>query len=314
MILPEFEYRRPKTIKNALQFYQTHGGNAVYLSGGTDLVPRIKQRVEKPTVVIDLKGVKGLDKIEHSRSWLKVGGNVTLYDLRNHPLVREAFPVLYDSLEATSCETLQMRGTIAGNLLQNTRCIFYNKSDEWRKAKGFCLKMGGQVCNAVKGSKMCFANYTSDNAPALITLHAEVKLVGIDGERQIPLEAIFSGKSDLPYTIKPDEILSHVLIPVKNTRGGYLKIRVRDSMDYPLLGVAVSVVNEKGCVAVGAIGGKPLRFDFSKNEVGWGERIAREASDSVRPVANTVLSPAYRKKMAGVLVKRIARKLAEEDR
>lgn len=314
MILPKFEYNRPKTIKKALQFYQTHGGNAAYLSGGTDLVPRIKQRVVKPTVVIDLKGIKGLDKIEHSRSWLKIGTNVTLYELRNHSLVRDAFPALYDSLESTSCETLQMRGTIGGNLLQNTRCLFYNKSDEWRKAKGYCLKMGGQVCNAVKGSKMCFANYASDNAPALITLHAEVKLVGIDGERQIPLEAIFSGISDLPFTIKSGEILSHVLIPVKNTRGGYLKIRVRDSMDYPLVGVAVSQVNKKGCVAVGAIGGKPLRFDFSENEVGWGERIAREASDSVKPVANTVLSPAYRKKMAGILVKRIARKLSEEDR
>lgn len=314
MILPEFEYRRPKTIKKALQLYQSKTENAVYLSGGTDLIPRIKERLVKPALVIDLKGIAGLDKIEHSRSWLKVGANVTLYELKNHPFVKNAFPALSDSLEATSCETLQMRGTIGGNVLQNTRCLFYNKSDEWRKAKGFCLKMGSQVCNAVKGAKTCFANYASDNAPALITLHAEVKLVGIDGERQILLDAIFSGKSDIPFMIKPGEILSHILIPAKKTRGGYLKIRVRDSMDYPLVGAAVSLVNEKGCAAVGAIGGKPLRFDFSENEVGWGERIAREASDSVRPVANTVLSPAYRKKITGILVKRIARKLSEEDR
>jgi 4-hydroxybenzoyl-CoA reductase subunit beta len=314
MILSEFEYRRPKTIKKALQLYQSKTEDAVYLLGGTDLIPRIKERLVKPALVIDLKGIAGLDKIEHSRSWLKIGANVTLYELRNHPLVRDAFPALHDSLEATSCETLQMRGTIGGNVLQDTRCLFYNKSDEWRKAKGFCFKMGGQVCNAVKGAKTCFANYASDNAPALITLHAEVKLVGIDGERQIPLEAIFSGKSDLPFAIKSGEIISHILIPVKNTRGGYLKIRVRDSMDYPLVGVAVSLVNGKGGVAIGAIGGKPLWFDFSENEVGWGERIAREATDIVRPVANTVLSPAYRKKMTGILVKRIARKLSEEDR
>ena len=141
----------------------------------------------------------------------------------------------------------------------------------------------------------------------------EVSLWESTVNRQIPLEAIFSGKSDLPFTIKPGEILSHLLIPANKTRGGYLKIRVRDSIDYPLVGVAVSLVNGKGCVAIGAIGGKPLRFDFSENETGWVERIAREASDRARPVANTVLSPAYRKKMAGILVKRIARKLSEED-
>ena len=136
----------------------------------------------------------------------------------------------------------------------------------------------------------------------------------IDGERQIPLDALFTGKSDVPFTIKHDEILSHILIAVKNTRGGYLKIRVRDSMDYPLVGAAISLVNGKGCVAVGAIGAKPRRFDFSENEAGWGDRIAREVSDSMMPVANTMLSPAYRKKVAGILVKRIARKLSVEDR
>ena len=314
MILPEFEYKKPKTIKKALQLYQANKDNAVYLLGGTDLVPRIKQRLEKPSVAIDLKNIAGLNKIELSRSWLKVGANVTIYKLKNHPFVKKNLPALADSLEATACETIQMRGTIGGNVLQNTRCLFYNKSDEWRKAKGYCLKMGGQVCNAVKGAKMCFANYASDNAPALITLGTQVRLSGIDGDRQIPLTAIFSGQSDHPFTLQPGEILTHLLIPANKTKGCYLKIRVRDSIDYPLVGAAASLRNGKGCVATGAIGAKPVHFDFHEDETGWGERIAREAVSRVTPVANTVLSPSYRKKMVGVLVKRIVRKLAEEGR
>jgi 4-hydroxybenzoyl-CoA reductase subunit beta len=314
MILLKFEYKKPKTIKKALQLYHVNGDNAVYLSGGTDLVPRMKHRLVRPSVVIDLKNITGLDKIELSRSWLKVGANVTLYELKNHPFVKDALPALADSLEATACETLQMRGTIGGNVLQNTRCLFYNKSDEWRKAKGFCLKMGGQVCNVVKETKKCFANYASDNAPALITLGTQVNLSGSDGNRQIPLEAIFSEKSGRPFTLQPGEILTHLMVPANMTRGHYLKIRVRDSIDYPLVGAAASLANGKGCVAIGAIGGKPLRFDFNENETGWVDRIAKESSDSVTPVANAVLSPGYRKKMAGVLVKRIARKLEEEDR
>ncbi len=314
MILPEFEYKKPKTIRRALQLYRAHGDNAVYLSGGTDLVPRIKQRLEKPVVVIDLKNITGLNKIEISRSWLKVGTNVTLYELKNHPFVKDALPALADSLEATACETIQMRGTIGGNVLQNTRCLFYNKSDEWRKAKGYCIKMGGQVCNAVEGAKMCFANYASDNAPTLITLGAHVSLSGIDGKRQVPLDDIFSGKSGRPFALKSGEMLTHIMIPAIKTRGSYLKIRVRGSIDYPLVGVAVSLANGKGCISIGAIGGKPLRLDFNEDENGWADRIAQESSNRVSPVANTVLSPAYRKKMVGVLVKRIARKLVEEDK
>ena len=312
MILPKFAYIRPKTIKNALQHFQEHEGNAPYLSGGTDLVPRMKQRLIKPSAVIDLKGIKDLNKIEISRSWLKIGANINLYDLKNHSFVKDTLPVLADSLDATSCETLQMRGTIGGNLLQDTRCLFYNKSEEWRKAKGYCIKMGGHICNAAKGAKICSANYASDNAPALIALGAYVNIAGNDGNQQMPLEAIFSGKSVLPFTLLPGEILTHIMIPIKKTRGCYLKARVRDSVDYPVVGVALSLVEGKGCISVGAIGAKPLQFDFDENESGWVERIAQEVIDCAHPLANTVLSAAYRKKMAGVLVKRLARKLTEE--
>lgn len=313
MILPRFAYVKPKTVRKALALYKGSQGGAVYLAGGTDLVPRMKYRLVCPNLAIDLKGIQALKGVVLTREWLKIGANVTLYDLKNHPAVRELFPALYQSLDATSCETLQMRGTIAGNLLQNTRCLFYNKPAEWRKAKGLCLKMGGPTCNAVKGAKVCFANYASDNGPALIALGAEVRLSGMAGERQIPLEGIFSGTSDKPFTIKAGEILTHILIPARQTRGGYLKIRVRNSIDYPLVGAALSTVNGKGRVAIGAIGGKPLCFDFDETETGWVDRIAREALDGVHPVTNTVLSPAYRKRMAGTLVKRIVTKLIEED-
>lgn len=314
MILPKFAYIRPKSVKKALQYFQEHEGKAVYLSGGTDLVPKMKQRLTKPSAVIDLKGIEDLNKIEISRSWLKIGANVTLFDLKNHSFVKDSLPALAESLDATSCETLQMRGTTGGNLLQDTRCLFYNKSEEWRKAKGYCIKMGGHICNAVKGTEFCSANYASDNAPALITLGAYINIAGNDGNQHIPLEAIFSGKSVLPFTLLPGEILTHIMIPAKKARGGYLKARVRDSIDYPVVGVALSLVEGKGCISIGSIGAKPLQFDFDENESDWADRIALEATDYIKPVANTVLSAAYRKKMVSVLVKRIARKLVEEDR
>jgi 4-hydroxybenzoyl-CoA reductase subunit beta len=312
MILPRFEYKRPRNLSQAIEFYKSSGGAALFLAGGTDIVPRMKLRLEKPTVVIDLKGIAGLAKIKVSEGWFRIGANVTLFDLKNDKTVRECFPALLESLDGTSSETLQMRGTLGGNILQETRCLFYNKPDTWRKAKGFCLKMGGNVCNAAKGAKTCFANYCSDNAPALLTLGTEVKLTGPDGERRIPLLEIYTGKSDKPFRLFPGEILTEFLIPEKLTSGGYLKIRVRDSIDYPLVGVALSSVKGKGWVSLGGIGARPLLFKFDKKKDA--ERVAEEATAQVKPVGNTVLSAAYRKRMAGVLIKRIWKKVLGEGR
>ncbi|OPX99016.1 MAG: 4-hydroxybenzoyl-CoA reductase subunit beta [Syntrophorhabdus sp. PtaB.Bin006] len=314
MILPPFAYARPKTVKKAIALYQGAKGQAVYLAGGTDLVPRIKQRLMCPALSIDLKGIQALKRVTLTRDWLKIGANVTLYDLKNHPVVAKYYPALYESLNTTSCETLQMRGTLGGNVLQDARCLFFNKSDTWRKARGFCLKMGGESCNAVKGARVCFANYASDNAPVLLTLGAEVLLSGIAGDRQIPLLEIFTGKSDSPFTLHNGEILTQILIPAQITKGGYLKLRVRDSIDYPLVGVALSTADGRGRLAVGGIGGKPLLFEFRGDDRGWVERIADEALNQSKPVRNTVLSAAYRKRMVKTLTKRIIKLVMGEDR
>lgn len=309
MILPQLEYKRAQSIAEAVDLYQHFQGRALYLAGGTDLIPLLKLRLFRPPALIDLKPVAELNTLSRDQRWLIVGANVALFQLKQDPTVQEYFPALAASLEATACETLQMRGTLGGNILQDTRCLQYNKSLEWRTARGFCWKMGGPACNVVSNARGCFANYASDNAPALLSLSAQVKLAGPGGERTIKLEKLFSGDSRKPLALRPGEILTQVRIPLVRTQGTYEKLRVRGSMDYPLVGVAVSVKGDAARVCVGGVGPAPRVYPLAALDEKTVKEGAGRAVAETKPVSNAVLSAVYRKKMVGVLFKRAVKKV-----
>lgn len=307
MILPKFEYRKARTVEEALALWSFYDGRALYLAGGTDLVPRLKLRLQKPVAVIDLKGVEALQGVTEEREWIRVGSLTTLYELKESEPVREFYPALREALEATSCETLQIRGTIGGNLLQEVRCLFYNQSEFWRRAKGFCLKVGGERCNATGGSQ-CVGNYMSDSAPALLSLGAELRLVGPQGERKLGLDELYTGRGEDPLALGPGEILVEVLIPKVKTRGGYEKLRLRGSIDYPLVGVALSVQDGQGRLSVGAVGPRPTVKGFRLEEA---LTAAEKASEGLKAVGNTVLDPLYRREMAVVLSRRLVHRVVK---
>lgn len=311
MILRKFEYLRPTNLEEALELYSKFEDRAIYLSGGTDLVPRMKLGLEKPEAVIDLKAIDSLKTIEDQGDWVKIGSLVSLFGLRQDKLVADNFPALRASLEATSCETLQMRGTIGGNLLQNSRCLFYNQSEFWRKSKGSCFKMGGDRCNAVPGAKRCFANYCSDNATSLLTLSCELEFSGPDGTKRIALDELYTGASGKPFKIQSGEILTSIFVKKRKSRGGYEKLRLRGSIDYPLVGIAFSVVDGAGKLAVGAIGPRPKALDLDQSSEASVREAVKIILKDLSPVNNTVVDAAYRRQMVPILAERLVKKTVE---
>ena len=314
MILPTFDYKKAEDVAGAIALFEKARGKARYLAGGTDLIPLVKLRLSTPRAIIDLKGLEELRGISRKGKSLIIGANATLFELKNHDVVKEYFPALYESLDATSCETLQMRGTIGGNILQNTRCLLYNKSLEWRTARGFCYKMGGKTCNVVPNAAACFSNYCSDNALALLSLSAGVTVVGPEGERKIKLEKLFSGDGKAPFTLRPGELLTEIRVPVQQSTGAYEKLRVRNAIDYPLLGVAVSVKDGKARVCVGGIGPAPRAYDLKDLSAGTVKEAAKQARQEAKPVSNATLSPGYRKKMVQVLIERAVKRAMKEGK
>ena len=174
ILIHEFDYREPATLDEAVALLSEHGARAKLLAGGTDLLVQMKIERIKPAVVVSIRRIPGLDAIELRVDGLHLGTLATIHAIRVHPAVRSLFPALAQACASFSTTQVQVMGTVGGNL--------------------------------------CNASPASDTAPALIAYGAEAVLRGPDGERRLPVEALFLGPGKLALT--PGELLVEVVLPV----------------------------------------------------------------------------------------------------
>jgi 4-hydroxybenzoyl-CoA reductase subunit beta len=228
-------------------------------------------------------------------------------------------------------------GTVGGNLCLDTRCIFYNQSEWWRDANHHCLKTTGTVCHvAPKSRGVCFATFSGDLAPALLTLAAEVDIAGPSGTRTTPLNKLYIGfaRQDVPVSetqgdgkfylsLRPGEIVTAVR--AKNTpglRSAYDKIRIRRSIEYPVAGVAVALKRAGNTlvdlrVAFTGTNPRPVLLEGTADLCGgkFGERVFKGLDalvrDQIMPMKTTFTPGHYRRRVAGVLARRLLTRLFE---
>jgi 4-hydroxybenzoyl-CoA reductase subunit beta len=213
--------------------------------------------------------------------------------------------------------------------------LFYNQSEWWRAANHHCLKTTGDICHvAPKSRGVCFATFSGDLAPALLTLNAEVDLAGPAGKRTISLESLYIGhaRQDRPITetegdgkhylsLRPGEFVTAVR--ASNTpglRSAYDKIRIRRSIEYPVTGVAVALRREDDVLAdlrVAFTGTNPRPVLLKGTaELCGGPLDARVfkgldalVRDQIMSMKTTFTPGHYRRRVAGVLAQRLLAKL-----
>ena len=319
MRLPSFEHLEPRSLEEALGFLAEHKEQAKIIAGGTDLLVSMKHGLLAPKYLVNLKGLRELDFVDEHDGSLRIGALTRLATLRETPAVRERFSILAQAAEKVAAPPLQAMGTVAGNLCLDTRCFYYNQSPFWRQTRGACYKTGGDRCHVVKGGKRCLATYQGDMAPALITLGSTVTVVSSGSEREIPLAELYTGRGKRPLALEPDEIVAEVRVPrpVDGMAGDYQKLRLRGSMDFPLLGVAAVLSrNEAGicnraAVALTAVGTGPIVVEEAPQLLegqqvtdGLVSQVAEAAYEAARPVDNVGSDASYRRKMVRVLTRR----------
>ena len=319
MRLPPFEYFAPRELAEATALLAEHGQRALLVAGGTDLFPNMKRRQQEPPVVIGLRAVRGLRSIEPlDNGGVRVGATASLHEVASHPALRERYPALATAAGLVSTPHLRRMGTLGGNLCLDTRCTYYDQSYHWRKSIDFCMKKDGGVCWVAPGSPRCWAVSSSDTAPVAIALGARLRLASASGERVIDAGAFFRDDGILYLTRRPDEVLADVeLPPLDGWRTTYLKLRRRGSFDFPILGVAAAVklgtdtTVEHARLVLGAVGSSPVdQSELAQPLIGTRptleaiESVATQAYRGARPLDNTDLNYAWRKKMARVYVKR----------
>ena len=319
MRLPPFQYLEPANVEEALSMISIHKETVKIMAGGTDLLNRMKLRLIEPAFVMNIGKLREMDGIVIGDTETVIGANTRLKDIAGAPLVNRRFRALAEAAFQVASPTITNMATIGGNLLQNTRCMYYDQSGMVLNGLERCHKRGGSVCLAVKGSKRCFSVYQGDVAPALIAFDARCVVEKKGSARTVSITELFTGNGATPFAMGADELLTRVIIPQPKGiySSAYRKLRLRGSVDYPLASAAafVSVASNRKVttcrVVIGAAGAAPKVIDGASCEADL-EGIAQKAYDYAEGVDNLKMPGAYRRKMASVLAKR-AIKAAIDD-
>ncbi len=313
MKLPTINLHQPTTLAEALNLSNTLGPGSRFLAGGTDLLARLKRGAAKAAELISLVHIPELRQIRG----LTIGGGVNLYSLLEVTDLHRQFRALSQAAAVVAGPQVRNQGTLAGNLCQDTRCLFFDCSDGLARARPLCLKRGGEECLAVPGSKKCFAAYQGDTAAALLALGAEVKIEHLGGSRRLALADLFSGYGDRPLSLAPGEVLTQIILPQPQSeiRSGYRKYRLRGGIDFPLAGVALNLVppcseTPQGEVRVGLTGLSSRPQLLNLGGKASPDELAEAVHRAARPVDNVGGQARHRRYMAC----QMARDLLEELR
>ena len=260
--MPPFRYHHPQSVEEAVQAWHDHEG-AMYVAGGTDLLPNLKHHLHSPAHLVGLTGLPRAEVHRGEEAWVLDAG-LTLHRLATHPQLQAELPPLAEAAGLVAGPQIRRMGTLGGNILLDTRCLYFNQSLFWRKALGYCLKKEGDWCHVIGGPKTCVAVQSSDTVPVLLALDASILLRGAEGQREIKLRDLYHFDGMNHLGIERGELLVQVRIPhpPKGFRGSYRKLRTRGSIDFPQLGLAITGSWEGDRpqsleIVVGAINPKP---------------------------------------------------------
>lgn len=297
---PRFDYAAPGTIEEALDLLGQPGARP--LAGGTDLLPSMKHRLFRPSLVVSLRRLAPL----RERRWdpaegLSLGAGLTLAEVAADPVVRERYTALAEACLTVATPTIQGMATLGGNVLLDTRCVFYNQPEGWRDSIGGCLKCDGSVCHVAPRGKGCYAASSADTVPVLWMYRAEVEVVGPAGPRRIAVRDLYAEDGRDVHKVRPGEILTRVILPPDPNDVAFRKSRTRGAIDYGFLLVAVGRESAGWRAVVSAVGPQPIEVAAET-----AEGLAEAAFAGVQPLSTHLVPAPYRKRMIRVEVRRAA--------
>jgi len=294
MLMHRFEYVNVKSVSEALT--QLRSTNAVAKAGGVDLLDLMKEGIAVPERLINLRTINELKFVrDDPASGLHIGPLVSLAQLGIDEVVSKKYAALSQAANGAATPQIRNSATLGGNLCQRPRCWYFRSSDF------HCLRKGGDTCFAQEGENTCHAIFDnqlcaivhpSSVAVALSAFHARLKLVGNEREWEMPVEEFFvRPETDVQREniLKPDELITEVIVPklLPGTSSYYLKLREKQSFDWPLADVAVVLqldddVCREASIVLGAAAPVPWRVPEAEQlmngkKISYG--LAKEAAE-----------------------------------
>jgi len=320
--LQDFQLARPRDVEAAVAACRAHEGSR-FLAGGTDLIVNMRRGLGVTTLLIDLSGIEELTGISISTSGVRIGAGVTIAALADERCLQR-YRALVEAARAVAAPGHRAMGTLGGNLCLDTRCIYYNQSEWWRHANGFCLKYGGEVCHVAPQGARCHAAFSGDLAPTLMVLGAHVEIAGPVGRRHIPLEKLYVEDGRAHLALAPGELIVAAHLPSPAPPSAYEKVRVRGAIDFPLAGVAVALTKANGAVdtlrvALTGTNSRPFLLEgthaFAGQPIGDAAlaRLDKLVQKQVQSMRTTSTSAHYRRLAGAALAQRLAARLFAEQ-
>jgi 4-hydroxybenzoyl-CoA reductase subunit beta len=317
--LPRFDYRPVSSLEEAARVLAGEGaveGRARLVAGGTDLWPNMKRRHQTAEVVVGLSGVAELAGVA-ANGEVRIGATTTLTDVAADATVTAHYPALARAVLSISSPPLRNMGTIGGNLCVDTRCTYYNQTEEWRRSIDYCMKAEGTICWVAPSSPRCWAHSASDSAPMLAALGARVRLVSSEGEREVPVADLYRDDGIDYLAKRPDEVLAEVVLPAESRaercRQSFWKLRRRGSIDFAVLSVAATVwladddTVAEARVVLGAVSSRPAPATATAEAL-VGERLdaetIRQAAELARRDATPMDNTDFQAQWRGAVVAR----------
>lgn len=318
MRVPDLELHRPGSLDEAFQAVSA-AEDYDYLGGGTDLLCNYKWRINVRPHVISLRH---LPELRGDAAGPLAAGR-TLHEIEHCSVLARLCPAIPAAASKIATPLIRRSATLGGNLHLDTRCWHFNQTAEWRLAHDSCLKAEADQCRVqpVPGD-VCVATYSGDLAPVLLVAGATAVVVGPEGERSVPLAEYYALDGIRRFAERrPGELMLRVDLPddVGDWTVRYEKLRLRETFDFPEGGVAVALRWTDGPgseiaearIATTAYDSIPRlhpelaeRLSGRQLDEELAEEVGASLRDEVRPMKNTSMSPAYRKKMARVLCQR----------
>lgn len=310
-----FEVRVARSAEHALELWSEVQG-AAWLAGGTDILPAIKQGVQRPERLIALH--RALPRgARPDGEGLLLGAGTRLVEL-----AALGIPALSEAAATVASPQIRNMGTLGGNVMLDTRCRYYNQSPLWRQGLGGCLKAEGSLCHVTGAPKSCVASQCADTIPALLVLGARLRLLSPAGSRELPLSDFLRFDGLRPHAIGTDELLVGVWLPGAPGLGASAKLRPRGSIDFPQLSLSafarlegLEARIEELRLAVGATNPQPRLLPGLDAFLGQPldeeriQAIGELCWQRTRPQGSLVGDPGWRRQVARVFTVRLLHRL-----
>jgi xanthine dehydrogenase YagS FAD-binding subunit len=316
-----FQYITPASASRAQELAQPD--TAAYLAGGNDLLGRMKEGINPPSLLVNLKQLPELSRIEPGAASWKIGALTVLSELENHAGLKQTFPALYQAVAEVGSLQIRNVATVGGNLAQHSRCWYYRHRDL------VCWKKGGDTCHAREGDNRyhslftgcaCISPVVSNLAIALAALSATVVILHQGKETELSIGDLYAKAWADPAvhnSLSQGDLILRVQIPASPRRSAYLQVSEKTEFDWALVSCAAAgqVQDGKissGRVVLGAVAPVPFVVDevsrLLEGQV-LDEAVAEQAASLMVDRATPLAGNSYKVPLAKALVKRTLLKL-----